>query len=209
MYIVVCRGSEKDAELTNVFLQLQWIVKENQDSIYEYLKTKLSDGFKKWGAHDTIQLQTYEQMAAIATGSEGDITYGPHMGNMPKNARFASIKWTGAAAAVRPSYNSVLTCTKGVNPFNVKTLAFTPNPAGEGCYPMTLTVNTIFHHSFAKLKVRKLTAKVKCTSKSKNYFAVVVLTMFIADILFPERRDRRQGHWRACCAVLEVDDRDG
>jgi len=39
------------------------------------------------------------------------VTYGPFMGDMPKNARFASIKWTGAPVAVKPSYDLVLTCT--------------------------------------------------------------------------------------------------
>jgi len=39
------------------------------------------------------------------------MTYSPFMGDMPKNARFASIKWTGAPVAVKPSYDSVLTCT--------------------------------------------------------------------------------------------------
>ena len=91
------------------------------------------------------------------------MTYSPFMGDMPKNARFASIKWTGAPVAVKPSYDSVLTCAKGANPFNPKTLAFTPNPAGEGCYPMTLTVSTVFHHSFAELEVCRLKSLTKDT----------------------------------------------
>jgi hypothetical protein len=138
-----------------VFFHLQLIAKEDKDTIYDYMSTHLSNGFKKWGEEDTSQLQTYEQMVAIANGVEGAIAYGPFLGEMPKNTRFASIKWTGAPTAVTPSYDSVLTCTQSSKSFNPKTLAFTPNPAEGGCYPLTLTVNTIFHHSFAELEVRR------------------------------------------------------
>jgi hypothetical protein len=57
---------------------VQWVVRDEKDTIYQYLTATLSDGF---AAYDQARsFQTYEQVSAIVTGSEGTIGYGPHTG---------------------------------------------------------------------------------------------------------------------------------
>lgn len=55
-------------------------MRDQKDTIYQYLKGTLSDGFATYDA--AVKFQTYEQMSAIVTGSDGSISYGPHTGRV-------------------------------------------------------------------------------------------------------------------------------
>jgi hypothetical protein len=131
----------------------QLIVSSARDSIYEVLKTAYSDGFPEWDKSTTARYTTYEQLNAVVTGSPGSITYGPHTGELPKAAKFAALKWTDAPEPVLPSHNTVLECTKASDAFDAVTRQYTPRPTRKGCYPLAVTANVIFHHSFSDLEV--------------------------------------------------------
>jgi len=45
-----------------------------------------------------------------------------------------------------------LKCASTADAFDVATRAFKPSASTDGCYPLTLTANVIFHHSYADLK---------------------------------------------------------
>ena len=141
---------------------LQWIVNRDQDSIYEILKSKLSDGFASYDLPSTERLNFYEHQNAIVTGTPNSITYGPHVPGYPKSVRFAALKWTDAPEAVLPSYTAVLECTKAPDSFDPITRQYTARPAFKGCYPLTMTANVIFHHAFASSEVQCMHASVAC-----------------------------------------------
>jgi hypothetical protein len=131
---------------------IKWIVSSARDSIYEVLRTTYSDGFPEWDKSTTLKYTSYEQLNAVVTGSPGSITYGPHTGELPKTATFAALKWTDAPEPVLPSHNSVLECTKAPDAFDAVTRQYTPRPTRKGCYPLAVTANVIFHHSFSELE---------------------------------------------------------
>lgn len=107
-------------------------------------------------------------------------TQKPHAGEQPKNSKFASIKWTDAPNAVVPAYGTVFKCAIEPNAFSPDTLAYTPDPKVDGCYPLTLTVNVIFHHSYANLQVRTYKAgrHLPCIINPLLLFNCAILTLF-------------------------------
>ena len=127
---------------------LQWIVNRVQDSIYEILRSQLSDGFASYDLPSTERLNFYEHQNAIVTGTPNSITYGPHVPGSPKS--------------VLPRYTAVLECTKAPDCFDPITRKYTARPAFKGCYPLTMTANVIFHHAFASSEVQCMHASVAC-----------------------------------------------
>jgi hypothetical protein len=129
-------------------------VRDSKDTIYDYV-TKMAEGFAAYEKTETIKYSTWDQITAVVAG---DITasafgYGPHLGPQPSNAKFAKIKWTGSATAVGPSFSTVMACSKDPDAFGSTTRQYNPNVKTKDCYPLTLTVNTIFHHSYSNLEV--------------------------------------------------------
>jgi hypothetical protein len=153
-------------------MYVQWVVRDQKDTIYEYLNTQLSDGFRAYDTA-TLKYQTYDQMNAIVLGSPGTITYGPHTGILPVGARFASIRWTGAPFSVAPSFNSIFKCTQSPNVFDSESRAFKPNPSDEKCYPLLLTANVIFHHAYSNHEVHE--AKITTSPPQAFWTSVCVL----------------------------------
>lgn len=127
------------------------VAHRRKDTIYKHIATELSNGFPTWEIAG--KSNTYESLAALTTGVNGAFSYGPHLGPQPKSARFAQLKWGSGATPVPPSFDSVMACAKDVNAFDRELRFFTPNPDLDGCYPVTMVVNSIFPHSYANLTV--------------------------------------------------------
>jgi len=126
--------------------------RDQKDTIYDYV-SKLSDGFAAYDKPATFKYSTWEQITAVVSGVPSAFGYGPFLGTQPSNANFAKIKWTPSSLPVGPSFSAVMACAKAPDAFHPSTRQFTPNPKSTDCYPLTLTANAIFHHSYSNLEV--------------------------------------------------------
>jgi hypothetical protein len=132
-------------------LSLQVLAHKDRDTIYEYLRDEWSSGFTLW--QDAPKSNTYGSIAALTTGVPGALSYGPFLGPPPPGARYAQLKHSSSTPAVGPGYDSVFACAEAPNAYSEEDLSFKVDPNTEGCYPATLVVNAMFHHSYDKLEV--------------------------------------------------------
>ena len=136
--------------MTHITCQIY--ARDSKDTIYDYV-TKMAEGFAAYDKPETTKYSTWDQITAVVSGVPSAFGYGPHLGEQPKNAKFAKIKWTGSALAVGPSFSTVLACAKDPDAFGGTTRQYNPNVKTKDCYPLTLTVNAIFHHSYTNSEV--------------------------------------------------------
>jgi hypothetical protein len=129
-------------------------VRDSKDTIYDYV-TKMAEGFAAYEKTETLKYSTWDQITAVVAGetTASAFGYGPHLGPQPTNAKFAKIKWTGSATSVGPSLSTVQACAKDPDAFGSITRQYNPNVKTKDCYPLTLTVNAIFHHSYTNSEV--------------------------------------------------------